>query len=85
MIIGNTYIDIQGKTSVINVKTNERCDIQWKERGWSGKNAYQVEGVVKNSTGKPVYRMHGKFIEKLSLVNLESPGQEDEIIWTANP
>jgi len=39
LIIGKVYVDVHGKSQVINHNTNEICDIELKEKGWSGKNA----------------------------------------------
>jgi len=40
LIIGKVYVDVHGKSQVINHNTNEICDIELKEKGWSGKNAH---------------------------------------------
>jgi oxysterol-binding protein 1 len=72
LVIGKLYIDVHGKTQVINHTTQETCDIDWKERGWTGKNANMMVGTVKSASGKPHYKVSGKFTEGLYLLNMES-------------
>jgi len=36
---------------VKNVTSNERCEIDFKKRGWGGKGAYEVEGYLLNAAG----------------------------------
>jgi hypothetical protein len=50
--------------------TNEKCDMEWKERGWSGKNANTFVGLVKTASGDPRFRIQGKFTEVCSIVDL---------------
>jgi oxysterol-binding protein 1 len=49
LLIGKMYVDVRGKTRITNHTLGEVCDIEWKERTWSGKNAYCYEGIVKNA------------------------------------
>ncbi len=46
--------------------------MEWKERGWNAKNAYMIVGTVKNEEGKSSYKIYGKMIESLRVVNLET-------------
>lgn len=48
ILIGKMYVEIRGNTRITNHTSGETCDIEWKERGWSGKNAYMINGIVKN-------------------------------------
>jgi hypothetical protein len=72
LVIGKVYIDVIGKTQVVNHSTGDRCDMEWKERGWNAKNAYMIVGTVKNEEGKSSYKIYGKMIESLRVVNLET-------------
>lgn len=56
--------------------------MDWKERGWSGKNANMVEGIVKTVTGEPRWRMRGRFTESVTLLDLTDPNAKEEIIYT---
>ena len=36
LVIGKMYVDVQGKTKVINHTTEDYCEMEWKERsGWT--------------------------------------------------
>jgi Oxysterol-binding protein len=63
LLIGKMYVEVRGKTTITNHTTGDTCEMDWKERGWSGKNANMVEGLVKSNTGQPKYRMHSRFTE----------------------
>lgn len=51
LIIGKLYVDVHGKSMVTNINTGDYCEIDWKEKGWGGKNANMVFGAVKSSEG----------------------------------
>ena len=44
--------------------------MQWKERGWTGKNMHCVEGIAKTALGEPRFKVHGKFTDTVSIVDL---------------
>jgi hypothetical protein len=52
LVIGKLYVDVNGKTQVTNLSTGDTCYMEYKERGWSGKNANLFSGVVKSATTK---------------------------------
>lgn len=83
LVIGKLYIDVHGKSQVINHTTQESCDLDWKEKGWTGKNANIVVGTIKSASGKAHYKLNGRFTDSLSLVNLDSNDEWE--IWRANP
>jgi hypothetical protein len=43
------YAEIVGIMTVRNHKTQETCEIEFKKRGWSGKNAFEFEGFCFNN------------------------------------
>lgn len=75
------YVDVRGKTRITNHQTKEVCDIEWKERTWSGKNANCFEGIVKNSGGIPKFKVHGNFCESIFIKDLSNPAAEDEQVY----
>jgi hypothetical protein len=83
LVIGKLYIDVHGKSQAVNHTTQETCDIDWKERGWTGKNANMMVGTVKSASGKPHYKVSGKFTEALYLLNMES--NEEQELFRAVP
>ena len=46
LIFGDMYVEHYGKMVVKNFGTNDFCEIEFKKRGWSGKNAFEVDGYV---------------------------------------
>ena len=82
LIIGNTYVEPQGAAEVVNQENGERCDIDYKLRGWSGSSKDMLVGIIKDSNGVAKYNINGKFTDKIVLKNLET--SETEVIWEAN-
>jgi hypothetical protein len=65
----------------MNHTTGDKCEIEYKIRGWSGKNKEVIHGEIRNSLGEPKYHIDGKYSDKLILKNLET--EEEKEIWTA--
>ena len=83
IIIGEMYIDHYGKMTVKNQTTNDICEIDFKKRGWGGKNAHCVEGIAYSPTKEKQYSLKGTWIDHLDLMNLKTG--EGHRIWNANP
>jgi hypothetical protein len=83
LIIGTPYIDIAGKTKIINLNTNDYSEVEYKARGWGGKNNHLVVGEVKNADGKLCYKIDGHWSEKLILTDVET-GEAQEV-WKISP
>jgi hypothetical protein len=61
IVIGKLYVDVRGKSEITNHSTGSICEIEWKERGWSGKVMHMLSGVVRDAQGRPQYKMSGCF------------------------
>ena len=81
LIIGDTYIEPQGSIEVINHNTGERCDLEFKQRGWTSQNKESILGLIKNQNGQAVYKIQGKYSDSFDVVNLET--QLSWQIWKA--
>lgn len=57
LIIGTPYIDVNGKSVITNHNTNEECELEYVPRGWKDKTAQAVGGLVKDVTGKAIYKI----------------------------
>ena len=83
------YVEALGKVQCINHATKEVCDIEFKEKGWNGKNANTTIGLIKKQDGpetksNPVLvKISGKFTESLSMVDLRANSQKEAEIWKA--
>lgn len=78
------YIDLSGKSEIKNLKNpGEVCHLNYTVRGWSNHNAYKVDGTVFNASGKAVYKIEGKWNDKVYIVNVESG--EKEMAWQKSP
>lgn len=83
LVIGKLYTDVHGKSQVINHTTQDVCDVDWKERGWTGKNANLLTANIKTPSGKVLFKLQGRFTESLNLINLET--NEEHEVWKPNP
>ena len=81
LLIGKMYVDIRGHTRITNHTTGDICDIEWKERTWSGKNANCYEGIVKNPQGIPKFKVWGNFTEEIYMLDLSDPNAKEELMF----
>jgi hypothetical protein len=52
--------------------------VEFKKRGWGNKGAFEFEGSAFNVNKEKKYRLWGKWIESLSVKNLQT-GVEEKI------
>ncbi|KAK0212711.1 Oxysterol-binding protein-domain-containing protein [Desarmillaria ectypa] len=64
-ILGSPTIDHYGEMNVINHRTNDRCVLTFKPRGWRGRDAYEISGHVIDSEGITRYGIAGRWNEEL--------------------
>ncbi|KAK0461135.1 Oxysterol-binding protein-domain-containing protein [Desarmillaria tabescens] len=64
-ILGSPTIDHYGEMNVINHRTNDRCILTFKPRGWRGRDAYEISGHVIDSKGITRYSIAGRWNENL--------------------
>ena len=55
-----------------NHSNGEKCELDFKARGWSTANTFDVSGIVKNMDGEPKFELSGKYTEKIECKNLET-------------
>jgi hypothetical protein len=79
LIIGEPYIDIDGKAEVLNHTTSEKCLLEFKQRKWGGRNAFEVEGTIFSASGQKVWKLSGKWNEGIEIKNIQSG--EVKTIW----
>jgi hypothetical protein len=68
-IIGKPYLWFHGEMQVINQKTKDEVTVNFKPKGWTSKNDYEVEGLCKDSAGNVKYHVFGKWDSFLSIIN----------------
>ena len=83
LIFGEMYIDTHGTMVVKNLKTGDTCRVDFKRRGWTGKGAYEVEGLAFLNGKDKKARIFGKWNSNLSIEILSTNEQKE--IWVANP
>lgn len=82
LLIGKMYIEMFGKSQLFNHTSGAICDIEWKERGWSGKPD-RVSGIVKSASGEQRYSIEGVFSESLVIRDIASG--DEEVIFEMRP
>lgn len=55
---------------VKNLQTGDICNIEYKKKGWSGKNAYEIEGYALLRGKEKQFKIYGKWNEYLNIQNL---------------
>jgi len=64
-LMGSPTIDHYGDMEIINHRTQERCVLTFKPRGWRGKDANEVKGSVYDKNGELVWELAGKWTTQL--------------------
>jgi hypothetical protein len=67
LILGDLYLDLFGTKQAINHMTKETCEFTCFLRGWTGKDAFKVEGAIKNAAGEEIWTLFGKWNEFFSI------------------
>ncbi|KAL0959197.1 hypothetical protein HGRIS_014475 [Hohenbuehelia grisea] len=60
-LLGSPTIDHYGDMVVVNHRTGDECTLTFKPRGWRGKDAYEISGVVRAANGEVVYEIAGRW------------------------
>ena len=63
LIFGDMYIEHHGKMLVKNYGNGDYCEIEFQKRGWSGKNAFVIDGYAYNKSKEKKFKMWGKWTE----------------------
>ncbi len=63
--MGELYLDLFGTQRAINHKTGEVCEFTCYQRGWNGKDAFKLDGVIKDSSGKDIWELYGTWNEAI--------------------
>ncbi|KAG9301527.1 hypothetical protein G9A89_008379 [Geosiphon pyriformis] len=65
LIVGSPVIDHYGDMVITNHLTGDKCTLTFKARGWRGKDAYEIRGVVNDAQGTEVWEIAGRWNERL--------------------
>ncbi|CAG8518416.1 3317_t:CDS:2 [Ambispora leptoticha] len=65
LIVGSPWIDHYGDMVIINHITGDKCVLTFKARGWRGKDAFEIRGIVYDANGKEVWEIAGRWNERL--------------------
>ena len=83
MILGELYLDLFGTQKAINHKTKEECEYTCYLRGWNNKDAFRVDGVIRDKDGNEVWDFFGKWNEFFSIKH-KVTGEVKEL-WRLTP
>jgi len=64
-LLGSPTIDHYGDMEITNHRTQEKCVLTFKPRGWRGKDANEVKGSVYDKNGEIVWELAGKWTTQL--------------------
>ena len=83
IILGKMYIDTAGESTLINIKTKEKCVLEYHGKGWSDSTYGLVDGYIFNSAGEKVIEIKGKWSESISMTDLRT--NKTETLWKRLP
>lgn len=85
LVVGKLYVDVHGKLEVTNITKNLKCELTIHRQGWTGKNAYKVEGNVVDAGGVARYEVNGLWNQKYSIKDLKTGIEESVMEADARP
>ncbi|CAH1759535.1 23081_t:CDS:10 [Entrophospora sp. SA101] len=65
LIVGKPWIDHYGDMVITNHLTKDQCILTFKARGWRGRDAFEIRGVVKDKDNKEIWEIAGRWNERL--------------------
>src|SRR5439155_21033560 len=65
LIVGKPWIDHYGDMIITNHLTKDQCILTFKARGWRGRDAFEIRGIVKDKDGKEIWEIAGRWNEIL--------------------
>ena len=71
-IIGKPYLWFNGDSVITNATTSDTISVSFKPKGWTSKNDYEVEGLVKNKQGEVKYHVFGKWDSFISVIEADT-------------
>ncbi|EGN94271.1 hypothetical protein SERLA73DRAFT_171297 [Serpula lacrymans var. lacrymans S7.3] len=64
-ILGSPTIDHYGDMIITNHRTGDQCVFTFKPRGWRGKDAFEISGLVRDADGEVTYEIAGRWNSQL--------------------
>lgn len=64
-ILGSPTIDHYGDMVITNHRTQDKCVLTFKPRGWRGKDAFEISGYVADAEGNVTYEIAGRWNSQL--------------------
>mgnify|MGYP000927402830 FL=1 len=83
IIVGKPHVQYYGNIRFRNSKTGDTAVLSLEKRGWSKKNAYDVQGSVSDGQGNLRYKIEGKWDSQFSIIEAET-GKE-VFVWQKLP
>ena len=65
--------------------TGDVALLNFTQRGWTSKGAYEVKGQITDKSGRPRISIVGFWNDKLLARKIDTPDSPPYIIWQANP
>lgn len=63
-------MDLGGKSIIRNInREDEQCVLEYHKRGWTGSDAFKVDGKVLSGKKEVAFNIEGKWSDKIYLVN----------------
>ncbi|KAL1924036.1 uncharacterized protein VTP21DRAFT_7071 [Calcarisporiella thermophila] len=78
LIVGKPWIDHYGEMSIVNHRTGEKATLNFKARGWRGRDAFEVRGTVQDKDGKGVWELAGRWNDKLVARRIREHANESD-------
>jgi len=83
IVFGKPYLDCSGTSTAINMRTNEKCVLNFHGKGWSESSYGLLDGFIFNAAGERVIEIKGKWSKSIWITDLRTG--KTEMLWRRNP
>lgn len=78
LIVGRTWVDSYGDMVLTNLKSGDRCILNFKACGWFGSGRHEVSGYVENAAGERKLYVWGKWNKAIYYKACDAEGEPIE-------
>lgn len=67
LIMGTTYLDVEGTSKAINKTTGDTLEIQFTTQGWTSSSG--LSGKCLDAAGTTMFKINGSWLDKITITD----------------
>jgi len=85
LILGRIWIDHFGQLKITNLHTGDSCTIDFERCGWLSRGRYEINGSVRDASGRETHVISGKWSSAISVKWMYDEGEQSrgtsQVVW----